>query len=168
MNHRIDQNPDSLDELIERTLARDAEQTRMRYAAEPSARLTSKLALTPATRGILSSVTAKIALYAGAAAILGTALYIIPNWHSTTIVAQPAPAIAPTSKGATDAPPASPVYGMQNTPKITSVSQSTKIVTKTTPAKPALDSAPHPMKLDDADDKNAPKITDLHYLPPLK
>jgi hypothetical protein len=168
MNQTIDQNPDSLDELIEQTLARDAEQTRMRYAAEPSARLISKLALTPATGSILSSLTAKITLYTGAAAILGTALYLIPNWHSTTNVAQPAPAMAPASNIVTPAPPASPVYVAQNSANIASTSQPSKIVTKTAPAKPALDSASHPMKLDDADDKNAPRITDLHYLPPLK
>jgi hypothetical protein len=168
MSQTIDQNPDSLDKLIERTLARDAEQTRARYTTEPSDRLTSKLALTPATRGILSSLTAKIALFAGAAAILGTALYIIPNRHSTTNVAQPAPAIAPGSKPVTPTPPASPIYVAQNSREIASPSQPSKIVTKTAQIKPVLDSTPHPMKLDDADDKNAPKITDLHYLPPLK
>jgi hypothetical protein len=158
-------NQNSLDSLIERTLARDAESTRGRFAIVPNARLTAKLALTTASRGLLSSLTAKLALYTGAALVVGSALYFIPSIGHAPIVPpsavpslgvqkviQPSSSSTPLTK--TGAKPiASPAVSKTNT--------------ETAPA-PAITSPKHPLQLDEGDDKNIQKIVDPNYLPPIK
>ncbi|MFI5202803.1 MAG: hypothetical protein ACHQNE_10490, partial [Candidatus Kapaibacterium sp.] len=71
MTETTDSNIRSLDSMIERTLLRDAETTRARFATVPNAELTAKLALATASRGLLSGLGSKLALYAGGALLIG-------------------------------------------------------------------------------------------------
>jgi hypothetical protein len=155
--------PDELDSLIERTLARDAEATRSRFAAVPDLRLTSKLALTTASRGLLGSLASKLALYVGVAIVVGGAVYLLPklNEQPATSVTTPlpvthqqTPTISEHANSAISSKPADaplPLKGQE---------QATLHKISTAPSQP--------MKLDEGDDKNIKKIVDKNYLAPLK
>jgi hypothetical protein len=152
---------DPLDSLIERTLARDAQETRDRFAVVPSAHLTSKLALTTASGGLLSSLSAKLALYTGAALLVGGIMYFMPKPNDlphATIVA-PIPTVAqPVSK------PATPSTSETVTKAVASPHTSKANIE---PAPPAIAPSPisKPIPLDEGDGKNIPTITDPHYRP---
>ncbi len=151
---------DPLDSLIEQTLTRDAETTRERFAIVPNARLTAKLALTTASRGLLSGLSAKLALYTGAALLIGGALYLMPKNEPThPQVIAPAPSISqPVTK-----------------PAIQSSSETgTNVIASPHPSKAHTEPAaqqvtpsqkPHAIQLDEGDGKNIPTITDPHYRP---
>ncbi len=167
-------NPDSLDSLIERTLFRDAETTRARFATVPDARLTAKLALATASRGIFSSLAAKFALYAGAALVIGGAIYFIPSLNNPPISQKSGRAFAPAP--ASKAQPATS-SSQATTPRTETTKIGTTAIGPREVSKAASEQAPQnivpstkppALKLDEGDGKNIPKITDPHYQPPLK
>jgi hypothetical protein len=154
---------DPLETLIDRTLARDAENTRSRFAVVPNAQLTAKLALTTASRGLLGSLASKFALYAGAAIVVGCAIYFFPS-------------IGPQPVATRISPP--PQILQQPLQQPTPATSKTLTSTKTVASRSKIDSnvAPRPitaspnpsLQLNEGDGKNIPKITDPNYLPPLK
>ncbi len=154
-------NRDPLDTLIERTLVRDAESTRERFAAIPNPELTSKLALTTASRGFLSTLAAKLALYAGAAVVIGGAIYFIPKLSE-----QPSATIAVPSVVHS----AHPALAPQNatTAKDASATSSSKANVSSKPGGLTPSGTPHHIQLDEGDDKNPTVIIDKLYGPPLK
>jgi len=159
MIETTDSNIHPVDSLIERTLARDAEQTRNRFAAVPNAQLTAKLALSTASRGLLSGLGAKLALYAGGALLVGGAVYFIPS------LSQQSPkTIAPAMPVVRSAAPA-----VQHSSTTVSLPSKSGIAVKSvTPQPVSAGSRPSVLKLDEADSKNIPHITDPKYQPPLK
>ncbi|HEX5317307.1 MAG TPA: hypothetical protein VFX22_11725 [Candidatus Kapabacteria bacterium] len=175
MIETTDPNIHPVDSLIERTLARDAESTRKRFAAIPNAQLTAKLALSTASRGLFSGLGAKLALYAGGALLIGSAAYFIPSMRQ-----QSAPMIAPamtTAPAKTTAPmttiaPATPPAKsatVQHSSTIASIPSKTEVAkTVTTRSVPEAESASAPLKLDEGDGKNIPHITNPKYEGPLK
>ncbi len=152
---------DSLDSLIERTLARDAKETRDRFAVVPSERLTTKLALTTASRGLLGSLSAKLALYTGAALLVGGAVYLMPklNEQPHTTIATPVPTVAqPVSKPTTPSTP-------EAVTKAVATPHLSKANSEPAPTAIATSPKPKPIQLDEGDGKNIPTITDPHYRP---
>jgi len=169
MNDTNEQNYEqesSLDSLIERTLRRDAEATRARFAAVPNERLTAKLALATASRGLFRSLGGKLALYAGGAFVVGWAIYFFPS-----IGRQPNMPF-PASKQVSVQKPSPQL------PSRTEVTERTQNDTKPIVSRSKADSdveqrqniaSPKPtILLDEGDDKKIPTITDKHYQPPLK
>ena len=154
---------DELDSLIQRTLARDAETTRSRFAAVPDLRLTSKLALTTASRGLLGGLASKFALYAGAALVAGGAMYLLPKLNE-----QPASVMAPLPVAHQQTPAISEPTHSAVALKPAEVIPSSKIQDQSATHKTVSSAPSQPMKLDEGDDKNIKKIVDKNYLPPLK
>jgi hypothetical protein len=154
---------DELDSLIERTLARDAETTRSRFAAVPDLRLTSKLALTTASRGLLGGLASKLALYTGATLVVGGAMYFIPKLNE-----QPASRTPPVPVIHQQAPTISEPANSSVALNPAEVIPSSKIQDHSTTHKTVSSAPSQPMKLDEGDDKNIKKIVDRNYLPPLK
>jgi len=153
---------DPLDSLIERTLARDAESTRERFAVVPNAQLTVKLALTTASRGLLSSLSAKFALYTGAAIIVGGALYLWPkNKEPHLRITTPAPAISHSQ------PVSKPAIQASNKIETNAVAppHPSKANTEPVPHSLTPSQKPHAIQLDEGTGKNIPTITDPHYRP---
>jgi len=149
-----------MDSLIERTLLRDAEITRARFASVPNAELTAKLALSTASRGLLGSLSAKFALYAGAALVVGGAIYLIPSLtdqpsapvkSSVPMVNQPSALPAPT-------------VPLQNNDQIVTSTHSSKAITKAVEPSVAPSTKP-PLQIDEGDGKPEKKITDPNYTP---
>jgi hypothetical protein len=152
---------DPLDTLIDRTLARDAENTRSRFAILPDAQLTAKLALTTASRGLLGSLASKLALYAGAAIVVGTAIYLMPNLNQQpqTTISIPTPiSQQPISKPVTQ-----PTTEIGT--KAVASHHPTNMDSATTPLNLVPSSSPPTIQLDEGDAKNIPTITDPHYRP---
>ena len=161
MIETTDSNIHPVDSLIERTLSRDAERTRNRFAAVPNAQLTAKLALSTASRGLLGSLGAKLALYAGGALLIGSAAYFIPSIgqqpHSTTSTA------APSIHSVTPA--------VQHSSATASLRAKTEITTSIAPHPaviPPISQPAHSLKLDEGDGKSIPHYTDPKYEGPLK
>ena len=73
---------EALDGTIEQILAKNADEVRARYARIPNAELTAKLAVRTATTGLVASLGTKLALYAGAALVVGAIVYFIPKQGS--------------------------------------------------------------------------------------
>lgn len=69
---------DILDRTIERALARDAQELPT-FSTTPSSALTAKLAISVASKGLLGTLTAKLLLIVGIAAVSATAWYVIPS-----------------------------------------------------------------------------------------
>jgi hypothetical protein len=168
MMHKTDSDIHPVDSLIERTLARDAENTRARFAAVPNERLTTALALSTASRGLLGSLATKFALYAAGALVVGSAIYFFPSLGRQPHVLV-SPAVTPTGT------PAVPT--LQRPSPIATIPANTQTVTRSiaphqSHAMAAHDLAPFshaPMlKLDEGDSKNIRHITDPKYEPPLK
>ncbi len=152
---------DPLDTLIERTLARDAENTRSRFAIVPDAQLTAKLALTTASRGLFSSVASKLALYAGAAMVVGTAIYLMPNLNQQpqTTISIPTPiSQQPISKPVTQAT-------SEIGTKAGAITSHHRSHMDSILAPRTLAPSPTPIQLDEGDAKNIPTITDPRYRP---
>src|SRR4051812_44922391 len=72
-------NEGPMDQLIERTLAKDAEDFRRSFATVPNPQLTAKLALSTASKGLWASLASKFAIYSGAALVVGAAVYFMPR-----------------------------------------------------------------------------------------
>jgi hypothetical protein len=152
---------DPLDSLIERTLTRDAKETHDRFAVVPGERLTAKLALTTASRGLLGSLSAKLALYSGAALLVGGAVYLMPklNEQPNMPVRTPAPTIVqPVSK------PSMPSTS-ETVTKAVATPHVSKANSEPAPTTIAPSPKPNPIQLDEGDGKNIPTITDPHYRP---
>lgn len=160
MIETTDSNIHPVDSLIERTLSRDAESTRNRFAVIPNAQLTAKLALSTASRGLLSGLGAKLALYAGGALLVGSAVYFIPSMSQ-----QPAQTITPAMPQAKSVMPT-----VQHSSTIASIPSKTETAKSVTTPSVSAGTSPHPpaLKLDEGDGKNIPHITDPKYGGPLK
>jgi len=156
--------PDSpLDSVIDRTLIRDAESARARFATVPNARLTAKLAMKTASRGLLPSLGGKLALYAGGALLVGGAIYFLPSLgqKSTEPVLPP---MTPSIQ-----------QSLQNSSPGAKVTEMTKVSTKPTIPEAVTGSAHHgvpsakpEIKLDEGNDNNIPRIVDSTYHTTLK
>ncbi len=159
MIETTDSNNHPVDSLIERTLLRDAETTRARFATVPNAQLTAKLALATASRGLLRGLGLKLAMYAGGALLIGGAVYFIPSLGQqlpkTIIPATPVVrSVTPT---------------VQHSSAIAFIPEKSELAGKPIMSQPAsAGKRPSPLKLDDGDGKNIPHYTDPKYGPPLK
>jgi hypothetical protein len=151
-----DSNIHPIDSLIERTLARDAEATRNRFLAVPNAPLTAKLALSTASHGLLGSIGAKLALYAGGALLIGSAAYFIPSLGQHPAVPPAMPAAQHRSPAAT----ADTKMNIATEPVAPRPASATQNIRSTSPS-PIL-------KLDEGNGKNIPRITNPKYEGPLK
>ncbi len=162
MIETTDSNIHPIDSLIERTLSRDAEATRARFAQVPNAQLTAKLALSTASRGLLRGLGSKLALYAAGALLIGGAAYFIPSLGQ-----QSHKTITPATPAVRSAAPA-----VQHSSAIASIPAKSEIAIKSITPHPALSSrassAAHVLKLDEGDGKNIPHIIDPRYGPPLR
>ena len=155
----MSQQPDTLDTLIDRTLARDGERTRSRFAAIPSAQLTAKLALTTASAGLLRTLAGKLALYAGGALVVGGALYFAPQFFSARDAApvRVAPQVSKT-----------PLPMVTQGTKTTEgpAPQSQKVISSARPRD--ISPTPQKMTLDEDHPQTLPTVKNPHYLGPLK
>ena len=154
-----------LDSLIERTLSRDAEAARARFATVPNAQLTVKLALKTASRSLLQSLGGKLAIYATGAAVAGAAIYFIPSFGR-----QPTPAPAASPATSIGQPAGQPPAVTEKT-EMTQSSSKNKLspIKADSQTSHRIATSPKPApELDEGDDKNIPTITDKHYQPPLK
>ncbi len=153
------------DQAVQNAMAHDAASLPA-FASEPSAALLSKLAMSPAAKTIFGLAASKIALVAGGVAVLATAAYFLPR--TTTPVSLPPPSIIRAAdtpaKPMAEAPKLNPLVKMEQTPS-----------TQTPAAKPTAKHTEHaatpikpPLRLNDEDEKNPPKITNPTYQPPVK
>ncbi len=154
-------NEDSLDSLITRTLASDAEKTRARFATVPNARLTAKLALSTASRGLLGTLAAKFAIYGGATLIVGGALYFIPALG----VKPQGPINTTTAQVKTTPAPSSNVSSI--TPAPTKL-HPPKSSSQPTPQYSVAPIAHPPLQINEGDSSSIRHITNPKYQPPLK
>lgn len=158
---------DPLNSLIERTLSRDAETERARFATIPNAQLTAKLALSTATRGLWPSLATKLALYAGAALLVGAAVYLIPTFSEPSTVgikAKSSPVVQQPALPATES--SKPESEVIKNSEVRHVHAKANIQSPVKTLAPP--SATPAIKLDDGDAKSIPHYTDPKYEPPLK
>jgi hypothetical protein len=162
MNEPNFQQESSLDSLIERTLTRDAEATRARFTNVPNARLTAKLALSTASRGVWGTLRGKLALYAAGALVVGAAIYFFPSLGQQNSSRQQA--VPPSST----LPVQQPLAGTQTTErtetgaKHIALKSVSKMDSEAMPRQTTTSEKPV-NKLDEGDDGNVQKIVDPHY-----
>ncbi len=146
-------------------LARDVEALPS-FATVPNAQLLSGLATHAMTRGLLSTLGGKAALYLGGVLAVGAVAYLAPKLSSTAPIspsaATPNAVNAPVQLSS---PPATRPQVTAKPVQVASapVARHTREVTKKSTTEPA-----RPMKLDDADDKNVPVKTDKGYQPAVQ
>lgn len=147
------------DQAVQDTLARDAAAFPA-FGIEPNSALLSRLATQSASKTIFGLAASKIALVAGGVAVLATAAYFLPR--TTNPVSLPPPSIirpAETpAKPMAEAPKPNPLAAPAQTPAAKPTAKHTE---HATPVKP-------PLRLNDEDEKNPPKITNPTYQPPVK
>jgi hypothetical protein len=174
---------DVLDEAIERVMVRDAKKLPL-FATSPDSPLTAKLAISIASKGMLSTLAAKLALFGGIGLVGAIAAYYWAADNSAPVDASLR--TAPTSNTITT--PASPsvpklqspqpVVAVSTAPGDTTRTPSTPVRNSQAIAKPqassaikSLDSVAATVQpvLDNRKDTTAiPHIENEHYQPPLK
>ncbi|HEY3876842.1 MAG TPA: hypothetical protein VGM92_15335 [Candidatus Kapabacteria bacterium] len=173
-NQELRTENDPLEHYIDGTLRRDAESLRTQFGTVPSDRLTTRLALRTATRGVFRSLGSKLAMYAGAAAIVAGAVYYFP--HSGQQVPAPSPQ---TVLPQTTLPQAAPqMTSAQPVPAPIAhratiespISKARAAQPQTFPVPKASAKEPQAKALQPADTGTGtiPKVTDNHYHGPVK
>ncbi len=151
---------DTLDANIEQTLRADAKELRAKFPTVPGERLTAKLAIATAGKGLFRSLGAKLALYATGAAIIGAAAYYIPGLHSSSAEA---PSISKNNSfSRNNSLPAAQtaVHEQHSVSTALPIEQPGETPTSTPAVK-------KPMVLDEGNGKNVRVIRDKHYKGPL-
>jgi len=142
-------NEGPMDQLIERTLAKDAQDFRRTFATVPNDQLTAKLALSTASKGLWTSLASKFAIYTGAALVVGAAVYFMPRLNQLP---------SPASEHGVTSPSA--IHVQNSTSTATGLSTSKPSPTIVTPP------VKQPMQIDE--NVRTVRITDPHLQPPVK
>jgi hypothetical protein len=137
---------EQVDQIIEQTLVRDADRIRRTFATVPNEQLTAKLALSTASKGLLASLGSKLALYGGAALVVGAAVYFAPRANTssptlpTTSVPAPATVHVQSSSSVATGLPAQP----ESKPSASATANPMRLDENSTPIERRTESGYHP------------------------
>ncbi len=170
----------ALDTVIQRSLERDA-RALPSFGTVPNAQLMAKLSSHSMSKGIFASFGGKLALFVTGVALIGTGTYLIPKltgkpemmgttqpWMIGHPRVAPQSSVQPAVSTVDDRSSTLPETNVEGAQLEASKSSSTQTVVQTPKVSSSVKRPSPKISIDEGDDKNAPKIIDKGYGPPLK